>query len=704
MKRSKSAVAASSSTVAVQSNHDLERLLIDSLTEYAVFAISPEGLIVSWNSGAERMFGYTRDEIIGAPFTIIFTELDAQLGAPEMELTHARSGECTQHDRWHVRKDRTRFWGTNTVHPIYDATKTLAGYTKLIRDTTESHVAYLQLFDSEQRHRLLVESVEHFAIFALSLDGTIESWPAAAEVVFGYEAVEIVGSNVATLFANINGIADWKLSFLEEAAMCGSSNANVWFKRKDTSVFLGEVKVSELHSDTVGNSRGYVQIVHDITESNAAEHELRRRAECDELTNLPNRRAFEEFLVRAIALSKRAISSQFAVLFIDVDHLKQVNDTYGHVVADHILKETARRLTKGLRSADVAARFGGDEFAVLINGIRTTKDADVAAERILAAMRAPMAVEGHEIRASVSIGIAIGSATCEIPEQVIRQADAAMYAAKHAGRAHAVRFDANLAQNSFSGTIGAPNDLASAIANGEMRVAFQPIIRLKDNVLVGYEALIRWQHPTRGLLQPCDFLPEAESGAHIFALDRFMIKGALWQLREWQSEMLDHTLQMSVNISSREISHAGFIDELAALVTASGLGPNRLRIEITEGTSMERSREVRAMIAAIRALGVSIDIDDFGTGHSSLQALQHVKVDALKIDLSFVASIGSIDTILLDAVVALAHNLGTVAIAEGIETAEQLAYLTSVGCDFGQGFFFSPPLYGPAALQYATTL
>jgi EAL domain-containing protein (putative c-di-GMP-specific phosphodiesterase class I) len=350
-----------------------------------------------------------------------------------------------------------------------------------------------------------------------------------------------------------------------------------------------------------------------------------------------------------------------------------------------------------LRAGDVAARLGGDEFAVLLNGVAGSKEADDAAERIVAAMRTTISTYGLEVGASVSVGIALGSTASESPEDVLREADIAMYAAKEAGRGRAMRFDRELPHETTACRV----DLGAAIANGEMRIAFQPVIRLKDRKLLGYEALIRWQHPTRGLLQPCDFIPLAEAGEHIYAIDRFMIKEALAQLVEWQGESFDQTMQMSVNISSRELSRAAFFDELVALVVTSGSSADRLRIEITEGASIERSGEVRAMIAAIRELGVSVDIDDFGTGYASLQALQHVKVDALKIDASFISTIGSIETVLLDAVVALAHNLGTVAIAEGIETQEQLEYLTAVHCDRGQGFLFSPPLDGAAARRYA---
>jgi diguanylate cyclase (GGDEF)-like protein/PAS domain S-box-containing protein len=681
----------------ISSNSQLEQLLVDSLVDYAVFGVSPVGTIMSWNAGAERTFGYTRDEAIGSAFTMIFTEQDIKIGAPHMELSQAFSGECTQHDRWHVRKDRSRFWGTNTVQPIVDVVGAFVGYAKLIRDTTTSYVAYQQLHDSEQRHRLLVDSVEHFAIFALEIDGTVESWPTAAELVFGYKPAEIIGKSVASLFAASNGSTESYATFLEEASLCGSSNINTWFERKNGSHFLGAGKISELHSEPGSDFRGYVQIIHDITESDAAEQELRRRAQCDELTALPNRRTFFEFVVRAIALAKRKSTFQYAVLFIDLDHFKAVNDKYGHTIADELLIATGRRLERCLRSEDIAARIGGDEFAVLLNGISSVREADDAAERIAVAMQETIVVDGLEIGATVSVGIAIGSAHCERPEDILRDADIAMYAAKRAGRARAIRFNADSNQPSFA----EPDDLGSAIANGEMRIAFQPVIQLKSNVLFGYEALIRWQHPQRGLLQPQDFIPAAEGSEHIFAIDLYMIEHSLRQLRDWQDEKLARTVQMSVNISSRELSHMGFFEQLNALVLESGVPANRLRLEITESATMERSAAARAMISAIRALGVSVDIDDFGTGYSSLQALQHVDVDALKIDASFVATIGSLATVLLDAVVGLAHDLGTVAIAEGIETAEQLAYLISVDCDLGQGFLFSPPLDAPGALEYA---
>jgi diguanylate cyclase (GGDEF)-like protein/PAS domain S-box-containing protein len=694
-----SAVRPDSAAVTL-SSLTLDRMLIDSLTEHAIFGLSPSGIIMSWNQGAQRTFGYAPDEAIGMPFTLIFTDQDAQSGAPQRELSQSLSGQCTQHDRWHVRKDATQFWGTNTVQPAYAADGKLFGFTKLICDTTTSHLAYQQLYDSEQRHRLLVDSVQHFAIFAVSPEGTIESWPAAAELVFGYRPCEIIGQNFSTLFAAVNGGADPYNAYLEEATICGSSNVDASFIRKDGSHFRGSGRLSELHTDVSNDFRGYVQIIHDITESEAAQQELQRRAHFDELTALPNRRTFFEFVARSIALARRNSSFRFAVLFADLDYFKLINDTHGHTVADNVLKETARRLEVSIRKGDIAARIGGDEFAVLLNGIGSVQEADDAAERIAVAMRKTMLIDDREVDASISLGIAIGSAVHETPEDIIRDADTAMYAAKRAGRSRAVRLNTQV----FQQPQVTMDDLRSAIANGEMRAVFQPVMRLKDMMLVGFEALIRWEHPTRGLMQPYEFIPAAERSEDIYAIDRFMIEEALRQLCSWQRDSLYDRIQMSVNISGREFSHHAFLDDLSALVAASGVSPHCLRLEITEGASMEQSDAVRAMMATIRSIGISIDIDDFGTGYSSLQALQRIDVDALKIDASFVASIGSVDTVLLDAVIGLAHDLGTIAIAEGIETDEQLAYLISVGCELGQGFLFSGPLDGPDALLHAVSL
>jgi diguanylate cyclase (GGDEF)-like protein/PAS domain S-box-containing protein len=680
----------------------LYRLIVDSLTEYAVFAVSPNGIVISWYAGAEKTFGYTAAEILGRPFDVFFTADDLQIRAPQDELASALSGEQTQHDRWHMRKDRTRFWGTNTVQPIYDTAGVLVGFTKLVRDNTINHLALEELSDSEQQLRLLVESVHGYAIFSIELNGTIKSWNAGGEKVFGYTPRDIIGCNFAVLFSADDVIAGVPLEELRKATICGSVDVERWMMRKDGSHFLASGKINQLKRDPAGDLRGFVKIAHDITKQHVAVQHLRHQAHYDELTELPNRRMFYHGVAQAIAAMKRRHPPLFAVLFIDIDHFKSVNDDFGHIIADQLLAAIARRLESCVCSADdIVARLGGDEFAILLNGIRGVPDASEAADRIAIEMRKSLTIGGREVGATASVGIAIASREHVQPEDILREADAAMYMAKQEGGARSVLFNSSMVTDAcVNADLGA--DLLHAIDRNELRIVYQPIMRLIDLTVVGFEALVRWQHPRRELLPPIDFIQKAEESDLILWIDRWMISQACHQLVNWQAQGIGAESQMSVNLSSKEFLGDDFLGDLRVILEASGLSARHLRLEITESAMMERSERANTLFAAIRTLGVAIDVDDFGTGYSSLAILQYMSFDALKISSSFVANMFSTNGAKLVAtVIRLAHDLGLVAIAEGIETAEQLAGLVALDCDLGQGFIFAPALSANAAGRFA---
>jgi diguanylate cyclase (GGDEF)-like protein/PAS domain S-box-containing protein len=679
----------------------LYRFLVDSLTEYAVFAVSPTGIVISWNSGAEKTFGYAQAEIVGKSFDVIFTAEDKASGAPQNELASALSGEQTQHDRWHVRKDSTRFWGTNTVQPLYDSAGVLLGFTKLVRDSTKSHLALEELSDSEQQLRLLIESVNDYAIFSLELDGTIKNWNSGGQNVFGYAQSEIIGSNFAALFSADDIAAGIPQAELRRATTHGFTDVERWLLRKDGSRFLASGKLSQLKRDAAGELRGFVKIAHDITHHHAAAQDLRHQAHYDELTELPNRRAFYAHVQQAIALMKRRPANLFAVLFIDIDHFKSVNDEHGHIIADQLLAVTARRLERCVRSIDVVARLGGDEFAILLMAITDAAAATEAADRVAAEMAQPVIIDKQAVRATASIGIAVGSETHGLPEDILRDADAAMYVAKTAGRAQSVVFDGTMATGDRA-NFDFAEDVHKAIAEHELRLAYQPILRLDNATVVGFEALVRWQHPRRGLLPPAQFIPKAEESQLIVSIDRWVLGEACRQLAQWKAQGIGKLLQISVNISSKEFSRVDFLGELHELLASNGVAPARLRLEITESAIMERSSRAEALLTAIRALGVEVDVDDFGTGYASLAALGHLAVDALKIDSTFVARMDSESgTHLVETVMLLARKFRIAVIAEGIETTGQLEQLRALGCDFGQGFLFAPPLDATQASQFA---
>jgi diguanylate cyclase (GGDEF)-like protein/PAS domain S-box-containing protein len=674
---------------APQRERTLSAFLIDSLTEYAVFAVSPAGIVMSWNAGAQNVFGYSRDEIVGRSFELMFTADDARKGEPSAELQCALGPGLTHSDRWHVRKDGSRFWSVNTVGPLVGPGGAHLGFTKLVRDTTPGHLAAEKLNDSEQKLRLLVESAGDFALFSVGTEGIITSWSASSEKMFGYRQAEIIGKPFDVLFCPDDVKRGLPRAELSQADVDKSIDIERWLVRKDGSTFLAGGKTRKLQASVAGNARGFVKLVHDVTAQHA--EDLRRRAAYDALTDLPNRRTFFEHVTRAISIVKRRTSRSFAVLFVDLDDFAAVDDALGHCVADEVLALVARRMEKCVRSGDVVARVGGDEFAVLLSAIDGALDADDAAQRILTEIREAVRTDSGDVFAAVSVGIALGSPKYDFPADILRDADAAMYVAKSQGRARAVTFDESISEAKRK-ILDLTAALRHAIERDELRLAYQPVFRLTDMTVVGLEALVRWKHPKLGLLRPSAFIPQAEDSNLIIAVDRWVLSNACRQLGNWQSRgIAGPALQMSINISSKEFSRDDFVAELRGVLDASDLHATSIRLEITEGAMLERSKRASVALAAVRELGVSVDVDDFGTGYASLSALSNIIVDGLKVDWSFVTNANqNHGWDIVESVISLARRLGVVAIAEGIETAEQLNRLVSLGCDLGQGFYFSP--------------
>ena len=682
--------------------HDVGRLyqfLVDSLTDHAVFALSPGGRIMSWNVGAERIFGYTEAEALEQPFELIFTPEDIAAGAPALELVSALDGKHTGHPRWHLRKDGSRFWGTNTVQTMHSSDGGIIGFTKLVRDSTEERKTFDALTDSEQQLRLLVEGVYEYAILSIDADGRIASWNSGAQQLFGYAEATIVGQEMAVLFLAADrqgGVVERQLS---DATLAGHTTYEGWVVREDGTQFFAASKLSRLNRGASDNGRGFVLIAHDMTERHLATVGLQHRAFHDQLTNIPNRAAFHEYVARAIAHRKRHPEHVFAVLFIDLDQFKQINDSLGHTTADTMLQFIARRFMACVRDEDVIGRIGGDEFAVLLDGVGGLAHAEHIARRIGVELAAPLSIAGHELSVTASIGIALSNDGHMKPEDILNEADVAMYAAKVRGRAGAVVYTPALQSRTKPSL---QSGLRDALTRGELRVHYQPIFNLSSRQIVGFEALVRWQHPQRGLLEPQEFVPLAEATDLIIAVDRWVLREACVQIKRWNAQAwVPRKLHMSVNLSPRQFSFPDLLHELRAILDETGTEPDVLRLEITESAFMERSERTLRLLQEIRNLGIQLHVDDFGTGYSSLAALQNMPVHALKIDSSFVSSMNSHSGFeIVRSIVTLAKNLHLTAIAEGIQSEEHLHYLEQFGCRLGQGFLLSGPLDAQSAGMY----
>ena len=435
----------------------------------------------------------------------------------------------------------------------------------------------------------------------------------------------------------------------------------------------------------------------DITKRKKAEERLLQLAFHDPLTELPNRALFMERLEHAAARSLRG--GLFAVLFVDLDRFKLLNDSFGHIIGDQVLIAVARRLRGCLRPADTIARLGGDEFVVLLEDLSGPPDATRLVERILQQLGHPFQVAGQELFMAASIGVALSSRPYEQPEDMLRDADTAMCHAKVAGRGRYEVFDKEMHARAVA-LLRLDSDLRRATECQEFRIQYQPVVDLKTGRLTGFEALARWQHPQRGLVPPAEFIPMAEETGLINQLGQWVLSQACLQTKIWQQQFpAPSPLTISVNLSGKQLMKPELVKRIDQILEETGLDGNSLGLEITESVIMENAESAIALLMQLRARSVKLHIDDFGTGYSSLNCLHRLPVDTLKVDRSFVSGTGPSgeNWEIVRTIVALAHNLGLDVIAEGVETANQLAQLTRLDCEYGQGHFFSPPVDADAA-------
>ena len=438
----------------------------------------------------------------------------------------------------------------------------------------------------------------------------------------------------------------------------------------------------------------YYAVARDITERKHAEARLQHTAFHDALTGLPNRLLFLDRLQQTIMRAKRNKDYLFAVLFLDLDRFKIINDSLGHLAGDEILIATSTRLVKCLRTSDSAARLGGDEFCILLEDIKSMAGAVTVAERIQHSLSLPFMVKEQGVFTTASIGIALSSTGYDNPEDMLRDADTAMYRAKATGKARHEIFDASMHARAVT-LLQLGNDLRRAIEHQEFLVYYQPIVALDSGQLVGFEALVRWQHPQRGLVFPGDFISLAEERGLIGAIGRGVLREACRQVQEWRVRYPNlPPLFISVNLSGKQFTEPDLLEQIQRALEDTGLPSSYLKLEITESVVMGNAARAIDILTRLRAMGVRLSIDDFGTGYSSLSYLHRFPLDTLKIDRSFVNNITEVaeSQEIVKIIMLLAHNLGMGVIAEGIETAVQLAQLRALGCEYGQGYYFAKPL------------
>lgn len=562
-------------------------------------------------------------------------------------------------------------------------------WTSLKREWTQEALLKESLRHSELAYRKLFE-LSPDAIVVWDAGNTIRATNRAAATLLGYsKADDLVGRKWDDFIvaSDLNGSI---VGIRRAGANDGTSAAEFRMKRSDGSSFTAQGRLSLLF-DAKGEPTQTIAIARDISDRLEMETALRTQALHDSLTKLPNRAAFMARLREVFALAKRG-GPAFAILYLDLDMFKDVNDTLGHAAGDRLLQAVADRLKDSLRGSDFIARLGGDEFAILQSSLDHPSDAGEAAARLNKAIAMPFRIDDDDVHVTVSIGIALYSEDVADPEAMLTQADLALYRAKSEGRDrycfHIVSLDRDVRER-----VVLANELRAALANNELRLHYQPQVELVSGRIVGVEALVRWSHPSRGMLMPADFIHVAEATGAIKALGRWVLEEACRQMELWRSAGIAPPL-VAVNISIVQLkTDQDFEKDLFGIVTRHGLAPVDVELELTESGLLETTQDRRGLLEHIQQSGFRLSIDDFGIGYSSLNYLRYFRFNRLKIAQQFVSGLpaNSGDAAITRAALGLASEFGIEVVAEGVETAEQAAFLRSVGCKFAQGYYFARP-------------
>jgi diguanylate cyclase (GGDEF)-like protein/PAS domain S-box-containing protein len=571
-------------------------------------------------------------------------------------------------------------------------------YLASLRDITDRKQAEERLRESEEKYRRIVETAAE-GIWMLDRDHNTTFVNQQMAAMLGVTIEEIVGKN----FLDFVDEAERSLvqASIQHRQQGIEEKYDFQLRCKDENPLWVTISARPFF-DSEGSYAGTLKMIADISDRKRAEAQLEYNAFYDSLTDLPNRTLFMDRLTHTIRRSQRRDSYPFAVFFLDLDNFKVINDSLGHSAGDRLLVAIAHRLESCLRASDTLARLGGDEFTILLEELDSRQEAIPIAQRIHSALKSPFNLDGRDVFTNISIGIAFDSPDYNFPEELLRDADAAMYRAKALGKNHYAVFDRQM-HEAVLARLQLETDLRLALEREEFFVYYQPIISLSSGQLSGFEALVRWQHPTRGLIAPDKFIPIAEETGLIVPLGWWVLRQACHQLSLWQQQFsLDPPLAIGVNFSGKQLKELDVVQQIEAILAQTGIDGSCLKLEIVESLLMDDSEAILGTFAQLRGMNIQLAIDDFGTGYSSLSYLHRFPVSILKIDRSFVMGMQAdrSNGEIVKAVVSLAQALKIDAIAEGIETLEQLTYLQELGCEYGQGYFLARPLEPQAATAF----
>lgn len=673
------------------------RLLVQNVIDYAIYMLKPDGTIVNWNAGAQRAKGYLAEEIIGKNFSCFYSIQEQQEGLPQHGLRTAEKLGRYENQGWRYRKDGSTFWAHIAIDAIRTDSGELLGFAKITRDCTELHNYEQSLREARELAEKYSEKMASLSLFHDTIVSHIPSGVIIEDVMtrkillmnnraqhlFGGEKADYIGKSLSECMPA--AIGEYFVQLSDIAQRKEGTHRNKCLLNNSEGDRIIDTSASVIHG--IETRHNYVLLMtDDITEKHAADARIHHMAYHDNLTNLPNRVLFGQRLNELLekSLQPHTVS---VVLCLDLDHFKHVNDTLGHQVGDMLLRAAAARLQNTLREQDTLARTGGDEFSVILPELSAAKEAEHIAKRLIEVICAPFDIEGYTLSVGLSVGITvIEPGNCE-QNRLLRCADMALYEAKRNGRNRFEYFSETL-EDAAAKRYLIENDLREAINTGQFKLYYQPITNFQNTEIMGYEALMRWHHPERGIIMPDDFIPVAEETGLIHTLGAFALHEACREAASWTTGQ-----SVAVNLSPSQFKSNALLSVIEAALRKSGLAPERLEVEITESVLLDKTSENIAVLRRLKALGVQIALDDFGTGYSSLSYMRSFPFDKIKIDKSFISDMhcSRESLAIIRAITGMSSSLDIKITAEGVESLEQFEQLKKEGCTLFQGYYFGHP-------------
>ncbi|MBK6741566.1 MAG: EAL domain-containing protein [Hydrogenophilales bacterium] len=670
-------------------------------SDSAIIVTDTHGTIQHFNPAAARMLGYRAEDVVGKKTPEFFHDPEevkahAHLVAEELGIAPptgfevfvalARHGLSDRSEWTYITRIGARLPVLTSVSGVYSEDGALLGFMGVSQD-----VSALKRADERMREAAMVFEASADGIMITDTEGRILTVNPAFSRITGYTSEDALG-NTPRLLKSGRHSPKFHVELWQQLRRDGTWEGEIWNRRKNGEDFPAWLSISTVR-DAQGNVAEYVVMFSDITVRKQAEEEIRFRAWYDTLTGLPNRNLLDEHLEQALREARR-VGHKVAVMFIDLDHFKAINDTLGHAKGDLLLQQAARRLASGLRDSDTLSRQGGDEFVLVLQGVHHAQDAARVADKMIRALAEPFDLDGHQGHIGASVGITLYPDDAQDSSSLYRNADLAMYRAKASGRNIFQFYEASMTEQALKRR-DLEIDLRQALDGdtGQLSLHYQAIIDLDSWAVIGTEALVRWNHPQRGDIPPAEFVPLAEETGLIHPLGQWVLETACSEAARLR-DAHGLSLPVSINLSSRQVPGALSIETVTDLLAKHGLVGSDLAFEITETLLLGDTQETHDWLQAARAMGIRIDLDDFGTGYSSLAYLKRFTIDRVKVDRSFVRDMTADagDLTLIQAIMAMAHGLRLEVVAEGIETDAQRIALWQMGCDYGQGYLFARPL------------